>query len=81
MFNSEELCGNFVPFRFDEVPHENFDMSNNNAWWYYMMGRESVKHSGREVSTGAFVFMLVLFIIGLLVFAGVTVMLAWAFLG
>ncbi len=46
-----------------------------------MMGRESVKHSGREVSTGAFVFMLVLFIIGLLMFAGVTVMLAWAFLG
>jgi len=41
---------------------------NNDGWWYYMMGQESAKRPNHKISTGAFVIILVCFIVSLVLF-------------
>jgi len=42
--------------------------SNDNSWWYYMMGQESTKHPNHKVSTGVFAIGLICFIVCLVLF-------------
>ncbi len=48
-------------------------------WWYYEMGKDAAKHPKREISNGAFVVVVICFIISLILTGGVIALLVWSF--
>ena len=57
-------------------------MKNSNPftpWWYYEMSKDSIKHPNCEVSNGAFVVIVICFILSLIFFGGLIVACVWYF--
>lgn len=48
-------------------------------WRYYEMGKDAAKHPNREVSNGAFIVIVICFILSLLLAGGLVVICVWYF--
>lgn len=48
-------------------------------WWYYEMGKDDAKHPNQEISTGAFVVIVICFILSLILFGGLIAACVWYF--
>lgn len=54
---------------------------SDNGWWYYMMGRESAKRSGRKLGAGWMIWMAVLVIVFLVMLGILVAVCVWYFAG